>query len=139
MSETNNLRQRMTIRIGRGTLSFAMPSDDGDSIIFEPYVVKSGISMAANLREAFKKADLLLDPPQRVRVLLDSDVLMVPVEMFQEQTMETMYFHAFPSKEQEAVYYNVLPDLNAVAVFSMNRDLRLVIDDHFKDVTLVAQ
>lgn len=138
MSETTNPRQRMTIRIGRGTLSFATPSEDGDSIIFEPYVVKSGISMAANLRDAFKKADLLLDTPPRVRVLYDGDVLMVPVELFQEDTMETMYRHAFPSKEQEIVYYNVLPDLNAVAVFSMNRDLRLVIDDHFKDVTLVA-
>ena len=138
MSETTNIKQRLTIRIGRGTLSFAMPTDDGEGVIFEPFVVKSGISMAANLREAFKKADLLLDHPQRVRVLLDSDVLMVPVEMFQESTKEAMYYHAFPTKEQEAVYYNVLPDLNAVAVFSMNRDLRLVVDDHFKDVTLIA-
>lgn len=128
----------MTIRIGRGTLAFAIPSDDEESIIYEPYVVKSGISMAANLREAFRKADLLLEHPQRARVLLDSDVLMVPIDLFEEETMETMYHHAFPQSSQDAVYYNVLPDLNAVAVFAMNRDLRLVIDDHFKDVRLVV-
>jgi hypothetical protein len=32
----------------------------------------------------------------------------------------------------------VLPDLNAVAVFSMNKDLRLVLDDHFQDIRMVT-
>jgi hypothetical protein len=32
----------------------------------------------------------------------------------------------------------VLPDLNAVAVCSINKDLRTVIDDHFQDVRLVS-
>ena len=73
-----------------------------------------------------------------MRVVLDSDVLMVPVEQFDEQTMETMYNHAFPGREQILLFYNVLPDLNAVAVFSMNKDLRLVLDDHFRDVRLVT-
>jgi hypothetical protein len=113
-------------------------ADDSSEIEFEPYVVKSGVSMAANLREAFKSSDLLLQAPPRVRVSLDSDVLMVPVEMFDEKTMEQMHNHAFPRNEQDAIYYNVLPDLNAVAVFSMNKDLRLVLDDHFKDVRLVS-
>jgi hypothetical protein len=112
--------------------------DDSSGIEYEPYVVKSGVSMAANLREAFKSSDLLLQAPPRVRVSLDSDVLMVPVEMFDEATMEQMHNHAFPRNEQDAIYYNVLPDLNAVAVFSMNKDLRLVLDDHFKDVRLVS-
>jgi len=112
--------------------------DDSSGIEYEPYVVKSGVSMAANLREAFKSSDLLLQAPPRVRVSLDSDVLMVPVEIFDEATMEQMHNHAFPRNEQDTIYYNVLPDLNAVAVFSMNKDLRLVLDDHFKDVRLVS-
>ena len=138
MAELKNSKQRLTIRIGRGTLSFSKPDNDGTNVIFEPYVVKSGVSMAANLREAFKTSDLLLEPAARVRILLDSDVLMVPVESFDEKDIETMFYHAFPSKEQEQVNYNVLPDLNAVAVFSINKDLRLVIDDHFQDVRLIT-
>lgn len=138
MAEAIINRQRLTIRIGRGTLSFSMQSGESQDIIYEPYVVKSGVSMAANLREAFKKADLLLQPLPRVRVLIDSDVLMVPIEQFDEKTMEDMHNYAFPRREQDAVCYNVLPDLNAVAVFSMNKDLRLVIDDHFRDVRLIT-
>lgn len=138
MPENNNPNQRLTIRIGRSTLAFARSTDAGKDIVYEPYVVRSGISMAANLREAFKKSDLLLDLPQRVRVLLDTDVLLVPVELFSEDTMETMMHHAFPATASEAVCHNVLPDLNAVAVFAINRDLRLVLDDHFQDVQLIA-
>ncbi len=131
-------KQRLTIRIGRNTLSFVMPLEGEQNIVYEPFVVKSGISMAANLREAFKQADLLLQAPPRVRVTIDSDVLLVPVETFNEKDIEALHSHAFPRQEHDAVYYNVLPDLNAVAVFSMNKDLRLVIDDHFQDVRLVT-
>ncbi|MCR4957502.1 MAG: DUF3822 family protein [Prevotella sp.] len=130
--------QRLTIRIGRGTLAMLVQNTGSDDIVYEPYVVRSGVSMAANLREAFKTSDLLLQAPPRVRVLLDSDVLMVPVEQFDEKSMADMHNHAFPRNEQDAIYYNVLPDLNAVAVFSMNKDLRLVLDDHFQDVRLVT-
>lgn len=138
MADTNKLStQRLTIRIGRGTLAMLVQHTDSEEILYEPYVVRSGVSMAANLREAFKNSDLLLQAPPRVRVLLDSDVLMVPVEQFDEKTMGEMHNHAFPRHEQDVLYYNVLPDLNAVAVFNMNKDLRLVLDDHFHDVRLV--
>lgn len=137
MPEISNTKQRLTIRIGRGTLSFSQPTDDGTDVVFEPYVVKSGVSMAANLREAFKTSELLMAPQPRVRIVIDSDVLMMPVEHFNETQIEEIYRHAFPSKEQTAVYYNVLPDLNSVAIFAMNKDLRLVIDDHFQNVNVV--
>ena len=127
----------MTIRAGRASLSFSALDSEGN-VFFEPYVLKSGISMAANLREAFRTSDFLADLPRRVHVLVDSDVLMTPVELFDEEKAEGLYRHAFPDKEQDSVYSNVLPDLNAVAVFSINRDLKLVIDDHFNDVRLVA-
>ena len=75
-------KQKLTIRIGRNSLSFSMatPENEESPITYEPYTVKSSISMAANLREAFKHADLLMTmKPQRVQVMLDTPVLMIPV------------------------------------------------------------
>ena len=137
MAEIGKAKQRLTIRIGRSTMAMLVSSDDGEEVVFEPYVVKSGVSMAANLREAFKSSDLLLQAPPRVRVMIDSDVLLVPVELFDEASMEQLHRHAFPRQEQDVVAYNVLPELNAVAVFAVNKDLKLVLDDHFRDVRLV--
>ncbi|UKK51739.1 DUF3822 family protein [Prevotella sp. E13-17] len=137
MVENKNSKHVITMRIGRNTLSFSKHLED-DSVVNEPFIVKSGVSMAANLREAFKSSELLAESQDKVRVLIDTDVLMVPIELFEEATKDDMFYQAFPSRTQELVYFNVLPDLNAVAVFSMNRDLRLVIDDHFSDVTLLV-
>lgn len=134
-------KQRLTIRISRNSLAFATlvaNTEAENPIVYEPYVVRSGISMAANLREAFKGAELPAMGITKARVLVDTPVLMTPVELFDEQTMNEEYHHAYPYTEQEAVLYNVLPDLNAVTVFAMNRDLKTVIDDRFEDVQYIA-
>ena len=90
--------------------------------------------MAANLREAFNEIDLLRNGWQRAMVLVDSPVLMVPVEEFKEDSKETLFRHAVTGHDGETVMSTVLPSLNAVAVYSVNKDLKLVIDDHFSDV-----
>lgn len=127
----------MTIRVGHGTLSFSMPDDDGN-IYYEPYVVRSGVSMAANLREAFKISDFLMSAPDKARVLIDNNVMLIPIDQFDEQQIQSLYEYTFPDSRQSVMAYNVLPDLNAVAVFEINKDLRLVLDDHFSDINTIA-
>ena len=135
-------KNRITIRVGHSTLSFSAfnvaASEHAAAqpeFIYEPYVVRSGVSIAANLREAFKTSDMLATDTTKARVVIDGPVLMVPVELFEEQQMNLYYGHAFPDLTQSHVLYNVLPDLNAVAIFSINSDLKLVLDDHFHDVS----
>ncbi|MDO4161096.1 MAG: DUF3822 family protein [Prevotellaceae bacterium] len=128
-------KPRLTIRIGQQSLSFsAVNTAQANRIVFEPYTVKSGISMAANLREAFKEIDLQRSGWQRAMVLIDSPVLMMPVDEFNENNKETLYNHAITDHQNDAILSTVLPSLNAVAVYSINKDLKLVIDDNFSDV-----
>ena len=139
MQETGNnintTRARLIFRISHNTLSFSVVDNTIENqVAFEPYVIKSGISLAANLREAFTESDLLTRGYQRAQVMIDSPVLMIPLDDFDEKSMEEMYHHAFTGHKDSAVLHAVLPDLNAVAVFSINKDLRLVITDHFNDV-----
>lgn len=130
----------MTIRIGRNSLSFTMhdATDTECPIIYEPYIVKGGISMAANLREAFKTADLTAADAQRVQVLIDTPSMLVPIEHFEERETETLFDYSFPAgQEQRVVLYNVLPDLKAVCLFAINKDLRGVICDRYDDVQFI--
>lgn len=135
-----NSKERIVIRIGQHHLSFSsVNTDDTDQPInYEPYVVKSGMSMAANLREALKGAGLAKMGVNRAMVMIDTPALLVPVEIFEEEKMAVMYNQSFPHKEQELVLYNVLPDLNAVAVFAMNKDLKTVLDDNFSDLRITV-
>jgi len=127
----------MTIRVGRGTLSFSMTDEQGN-VDFVPYVVKSGVSMAANLREAFKTCDFLARVPERARVLVDGDVLTVPLNLFEESQAEELFAHSFPDRQQEHVFFDVVSELKAVAISSVNKDLKTVLDDHFQDITLIV-
>lgn len=126
---------RMTIRVSQGSLAFAIADSTVDEqVVFEPYTAKSGVSMAANLREAFKTADLLQRETPRAQVLVDSPVLLVPIEEYSQSDNDTLYMHSFPETEGAVVMSNPLPEMNAVALFAVNKDLRLVVDDHYRDV-----
>ncbi|MBO4827264.1 MAG: DUF3822 family protein [Prevotella sp.] len=131
----SNKRQRLVLRIGKKSLAFAVADSEAEKQIFyEPYTVKSGISMAANLREAFRESSLLGRGYQRALVLVDGPVLLVPVEEFSDDNCEVLYHHAVSGHAGETVLSYVLPTQNVVAVFAINKDLKLVVDDHYADV-----
>ncbi|MBP3775444.1 MAG: DUF3822 family protein [Paludibacteraceae bacterium] len=141
MQENNNIvnHLRLIIRISRNSLAFAsVNSENEGQISFEPYLLHSGISMAANLREAFRSQEMLQRKYARVLVMIDSPTLMVPLEMFHEEEQRTLYLHTYQGHEQDEITHTVLPDLNCVAVFSVNRDQKLVLDDHFEQLTFIA-
>ena len=126
--------KKMIIRIGRSTLSFTIPdpTDKEHPFNYEPYVVKGGISMAANLREALKTARLTSVAVRRVQVMIDTPAMLVPIEQFEEQNIDELYNYTFaPSTEPRKILFNVLPDLKAVCIFPINKDLYGVIIDRY--------
>ena len=101
-------------------------------IVYTPYVVKAGITMAVNLRQAFKSDIMIEADVNRADVLLDTPQMLVPIEQFEEDDIKTLFDHAFPAgQEQRIVRYNVLPNLKSVCLFAINKDLNNVINDQF--------
>lgn len=135
MENEVNKSERMTIRVAKGSLAFAIPDRMSDTqIVYQPYITKSGVSLAANLREAFKTESILQRHTPKAKVFIDSPSLLVPLEEYRDEDAETLYMHSFPDTESAIIVSNVLPDLNAVALFALNRDLKLVVEDHYEDV-----
>lgn len=131
---------RTIIRIGKQTMDFAVISAE-NKMMFEPYVVKSGMSMAANLREAFRESDTLATSIEmvgkRVTVLLDAQVLLIPLDEYSEADKQEMYCHSFNLTTSEVIEHQVLAELNCVAVFAINKDLKMVITDKYEDVRIM--
>lgn len=130
---TRPARQRLVIRVSRHSLSFSTQNGPHDQVPldYEPYPLKSGISPAANLREAFKTAKLPATDYPRVVVMVESPVLMVPVGLYNEDHRQELYRHTYPDTDAERVEGTVLPDLNAVALYAINKDLQMVVTDRF--------
>ena len=169
---------RVIIRVGKHHLSFSGidMTQSENPIIYEPYVMKSGVSVSANMREALKvlvppqgggigrraqeggmegpaQGGGMEGPPQgggigrraqgggmgrRALVMVDAPVLLTPMELFEESKAEETYHHAFPSLVPETVLHNVQPDLNAVAVFAISKDLNTVLHDAFTDINFMT-
>ena len=127
---------RLTLRIGEGNMLFAVgdPQTDGN-IVFEPYNVNNNIAVAANLREAFKKSELLQSGYKRALVVIDAPTMLVPLDEYREQDAETLYKHTFKWQRSEDILTSAMPKLNAVAVFAVNKDLMMVIENHFRRYT----
>lgn len=126
--------QRLTVRIGLGSLSFSLASPVENTVRYEPYGVKGGMSMAANMREALKALPFGLEHRRKVLVLADTPVVFIPADEFAEGNAEMFYMNTLTGMEGCAVMQTAIPGLNTVAVYSMNKDLKQVIEDNFDDV-----
>lgn len=130
------MTQQLIIRISNDSLTFAKDLGGEKGVSFEPYEVKGGISMAANLREAFRTSPLLRQGDEKVMVIVDAPSLIVPLEDFQKDEMEVQYKYVFPATEGESVEACILPSFRNAAVFSISKDLKNVLTDHFREVKL---
>ena len=134
------LNLRLVIRVGQEALTFTAGTPQAEhTMATEHYPLNKGISAAANLREAFTTSELLQSGYAKVLLLVDTPVMLVPLDEYQSTPdIEPLYRHAFTLHASEQLHSNVLPQLNAVAVFSVNKDLLTVVGDHFSDVRIMS-
>ena len=126
--------KKTIIRIGRNTLSFTTldANSTEQPIVYRPYVVRGGISMSANLREAIRTPEVLNEETIKAQVLIDTPSLQVPVEQFDEAEKEKLFEYSYPAgQEKHVVMHNVIPDLKAVCLFAVNKNVTTVLGDRF--------
>lgn len=127
--------ERLIIRISPGSLSFT--TTGAGQVNYERYALKSSISIAANMREALRNTAVLDADYQHVAVMVDSPVLMMPADLYNKDEQEELYGHTFTRLEGMTVVSYVLPSLNAVALFTIHRDLRQVLTERFNNLSLI--
>ncbi|EFN92116.1 hypothetical protein HMPREF9018_1633 [Prevotella amnii CRIS 21A-A] len=136
-TDVKDMRLRLTIRIGRSDLSFSVCTTiEKGYAVYEPYNTNKGISVAANLREAFSVSELLQSGYKCALVLLDVPAMLIPMEEAEENDGEVLYKSAFSLKGNEEIVQVELPSLSVKAVMAINKDLKMVIDDHFPMVSI---
>ncbi len=129
---------KLVIRISDNSLSFSTFREDSPRTIdYEPYMVRQGIAMAANLRQALAECRLPRTASDSATVLIDTPVLLVPVEEYNHDSVSIEYKTVFTGHDSDDVIGAVLPGENAVAAFALNRDLKMVVDDHFPENTFM--
>ena len=85
--------------------------------------MKAGINIAANMRLAFGNSPLLALGHRRANVLMDTPVMLVPSEEFDETAAAQLYRQVNTVNSADGVMWKSLPGLNTVAVYAVNNDL----------------
>ena len=128
---------KIVMRIGQGALSVAALDASSHILDYAVHNMKSGISTAANLREAFNNVSLLSRTYARADVMLSSPTMLIPYDEFHEEEAATLYDHTFSGYDRSAKICSRMSDLSAVAVCSVEKDVQTVIADHFENVRLL--
>lgn len=132
------------------TLSIRLSTDGFTFSIYNPIETEqmppvtketdASLPLAANLRSAFRETDFLGLPYKRVNVLMESKrFTTIPLEMFDENQAEQLFYYNFPRQEYEAVCCNLLQRNNLAVVFALDKGVRNFLLEQYPEAHFYAQ
>lgn len=133
----NNSNKTLTIRAGQGTLSFLVRSVD-NAFRFIPYQVKSEMSLAANLREAYRTLPELTDGVNSAILMVSTPIVLIPQDEYDaaggDFDTEAVYSSVMTGHKGDEKIVKPMTDFNAVGIFTVNSDLHMVVTDNCPNV-----
>lgn len=140
LMQTQSTRRGQEIlfaRLSQNSFAFLAQVIGQDKQQSTTFDTKSGISISANLREAFQSVPLLQSTYNQAVILVDTATLLVPEEEFHEEDIDLMFAHALSGHEHETKKCVTLPGLHAVVVFSIAKDIITILSDHFSNYQIL--
>lgn len=132
------------------TLSIRLSADGSFFSVFNPLVegefyffdrqVEETLSLTANLKQTFREIEWLNYSYRRVNVLIAGKrFTLVPLEFFEDEQTELLFYHNHSKRENETVQYNILRRNNVVVLFSMDKSARTFLCEQYPDVRFYSQ
>ena len=131
----------LSIRLSTDGFSFSVfnPLNDGAPSFYERDVDES-LSLTANLRQTFREVEWLSHPFRRVNVIMtDKRFTFIPLEFFEDEQAETVFYHNHPQRENETVQYNILPKNNIVVLFGMDKSACSFLNEQYPHIKFYSQ
>ena len=112
----------LSIRLSTDGFSFSIYNpihDDSFSVIEKE--IDTSLSLTANLKAVFHESDFLGHSYKRVNILMaDKRFTLIPLELFEDDQSEMIFYHNHTPKENETVKYNILKYFQAQQYFRHN-------------------
>ncbi|MEG1580197.1 MAG: DUF3822 family protein [Bacteroidaceae bacterium] len=138
MAETkpqNPTFDTLYIRISLGDIAFAVYDvNQKESFHLEHALVRPNVSLTVNMKEAISKSSIAQAHYRCVKVLVQSTTTIVPINNFDEKEIETLYHFNFPELRHINVFYDTLPYLNAVLLFSLDQYVCQLLEETYPGI-----
>lgn len=107
---TKSKQYTLSIRLSTDGFSFSIYNpihDDSFSVIEKE--IDTSLSLTANLKAVFHESDFLGHSYKRVNIMLASKrFTIVPLDLFEEEQADLLFYHNHQKRENETVIYNIL-------------------------------
>lgn len=86
------------------------------------------------LEEALSQSSLLKEEDKAVYGLVSGPSIQVPLEYFKKEDANTLFQLTYSHQKENKIYYNILPHLEVVKIFSIPKDIEEVLCKHFPTI-----
>ena len=131
----------LSIRLSTDGFSFSVlnPLEENGYAIYE-YSLNEGSSLTANLKQVFKEKEWLNFPYRRINILIANNrFTFIPLEYFEDEQAETIFYHNFSTQENEIIRYNILHRNDTVVVFGMDKSVYTFLCDQYPEAHFYSQ
>lgn len=145
MIETTDLNKSeqstLSIRLSADGFSFSVfnPLGDGE-FSYHDQEVEESLSLTANLKRTFHELEWLGCPFRRVNVIMaDKRFTFIPLEFFEDEQAEIIFYHNHLKRDNETVQYNILHKNNVVVLFGMDKSACTFLREQYPGVRFYSQ
>ena len=138
---TKSKQYTLSIRLSTDGFSFSIynPINDNSQSLFEKEVDTS-LSLTANLKNVFHESDFLSYSYKRVNIMIASKrFTMIPLELFEEEQAELLFYHNHQKRENEIVMYNILKKNNVVVIFGIDKSTYTFLNEQYPEARFYSQ
>ena len=139
--DLSNLRQHtLSIRLSADGFSFFVYNpEERNNSFYRVYPVNSQRSMAANVKLFLNDVQELKAPYRQVNLLIHSmRYTTVPLELFDDDDIELIFYQTFPKMNNEIVMCNVLNGSNIAILFSLDKLAHVFLSEFFPKARFLA-
>jgi hypothetical protein len=98
------------------------------------------LSMTANLKRFLYEKSDINKPFKQVNVFIEGcRYITVPIELFDDEQAETLFYQSLPPCENETVRYNIIQSLNVVVIFGMDTNAYNLLSSSYPDAKFLSQ
>ena len=138
---TKSKQYTLSIRLSTDGFSFSIynPIHDNSQSLFEKEVDTS-LSLTANLKNVFHESDFLSYSYKRVNIMMaNKRFTMIPLELFEEEQAELLFYHNHQKRENETVIYNILKKNNVVVIFGIDKSTYAFLNEQYPEARFYSQ
>lgn len=137
---TKSEQYTLSIRLSTDGFSFSIfdPTHEGELPV-ERWKTDPSVSLTANLKRFLQEYQELKNPFKAVNIIIDTDrYLFIPLELFEDDDIETLFYHSHPQRDNEIINYHIFNSANLVVAFAADKSAQNTLKEIFSNARFVA-